>query len=235
MKYDASWQPEYLTGWTDGLAARLPAKKNDRTFRGNYVFNNIRVSWTSGIERRVAYSIMAMPDVVELHSQLEVEYADVDGVLKKHFLDYYYITTAGWRVGVTVKDEARRNAITEHMKFILPRLVDHPVDEIVVKTDLDCTYGVFRNSASIITARKFFDPVEVNELMSVVGRLTGTFRLGQLYRSCRHPADRRSAIFNLLEHGVLVALNPYRGIDELSELRRGDGEIPRRLIDGEGA
>jgi hypothetical protein len=235
LKYDANWKPHYVEEPTDGRAARLPARKNDRTFRGCIPFRGINVYWNSGIERRVAFSLMARPDIAQLHSQVEIEFVDDDGVLHQRYLDYYFVTESGRRVGVSVKPERRREAITAEMKSILPRLVDNPVDEIIVRTDKDCTYGIFRNSSCVITARKHFDAAEVRELLRVVEQLHGGFRMGQLLRVCGDRAKRRTAIFNLIEHGVLIASNPYAGIDELSWLVRGDGEIPARFLQREDA
>lgn len=88
----------------------------------------------------------------------------------------------------------------------------------MLATDAEATYELCENAYFILTSRDHHDEDETTRLCDLVKGLPGQVRFGQLLLNCASRAKRRTAIWRLIDLGVLEPVSLSR-IDELSRLR----------------
>nr|WP_205932098.1 hypothetical protein [Rhizobium leguminosarum] len=214
---------------THGLARRSPALKQQKTNRGHSVVDDTVVYHESGLEQRVSSLLRTYKHLKRLVSQYPmVEYIDDDGVIRTHTFDYCTELTNGTRIAIAVKavrkspemkvllDRIRANGITAIGKG--GRRTPGVVDAIMLATDADATYELCENAHFILASRDHHDEDETARLCDLVKGLPGQVRFGQLLLNCASRAKRRTAIWRLIDLGILEPMSHGR-IDELSWLR----------------
>ncbi len=165
----------------------------------------------------------------ELHSQYPVfVYIDEEGVIRKHVCDFYVVFDDGHRLAVPVKysrkEEQMESLITRIRKAGFTRLdkggklTVGAVDDMRLMTEIDATIDDFENAQAILHSREHFDASQCEELYKMVRKLPGCFRFGELLRHSSNRAKRRTAIWQLIDRGHLLAASKGR-VDELSWLR----------------
>lgn len=173
----------------------------------------------SELEHRVSTITQARSDVRELHSQFPVlPFADDDGVVHKHTFDFYVVFNDGHRVAVAVKHARKQKQILEMFERIAREDFSHVVDDLRLMTEEDATYDAFYNAHEILRSREHFDETEYKTARSIAGQLVGRFRFGELLRDCSELGARRNAVWQLIDHGLLVPLSTER-ISELTWLK----------------
>jgi hypothetical protein len=212
-----------------GRAMRKPALKQAKTNRGHSIFGNVVVYHESGLEQRVSALLRTYRDVKRLVSQYpRVEYFDKDRTRREHTFDYSIELVDGTRIAIAVKPSRKR----EEMADLLERIRDNGiiglgtggrrtpniVDAVMLATDTDATYELFENTYFILASRDHHDEAEAAHLHDIVRHLPGQFRFGSLLLNCPSRSKRRTAIWRLIDFGVLEPVVLGR-IDELSWLR----------------
>jgi hypothetical protein len=91
-------------------------------------------------------------------------------------------------------------------------------DAVALVTNAQATQEAFENAYFLLSSRSHHDQAECAALYDIVQQLPGTFRFGQLLLNCWPRAKRRTAIWRLLDLGLIEPVNPGL-IDELSWLR----------------
>jgi hypothetical protein len=207
-----------------GHATRRPPLKQAKTTRGFSVFKNVVVYYESVLEQRVSSVIQARNDVAELHSQYPVvSYVGADGNRHLHTFDYYVVFKDGHRVAVAVKYEAKRAEMLDLLWRIKSADIKHVADDVALMTQSNATLSDFQNATAIMWSRAHHDDREVADLLEIVCDLPGQFRFGELLRGCRNVANRRVAIWRLIDALFLVPLHREL-ITENSWLGLGDGK-----------
>ncbi|MEH2698495.1 hypothetical protein DXU03_15075 [Rhizobium johnstonii] len=163
---------------------------------------------------------MTRQDIAEIHSQaLLFNYKDAEGKLREHTIDYLIIYKDGWRDGIVIKPERRR----DEMEDLIERFKAHPSSAQVDGFQyLSETYGSIEaaeNADFIFWSRDFDIDHEVADLLEIVRTINGYVRFGDLMRSCRDIDERRVAIWRLIDLGVLFSPTGER-ITELTFLAR---------------
>ncbi|QQF02432.1 hypothetical protein [Sinorhizobium meliloti] len=212
-----------------GPARRTPALRQQKTNRGHSVVGHTIVYHESGLEQRVSSLLRTYKHLKRLVSQYPmVEYIDEDGVIHSHTFDYCIELTDGTRIAIAVKvarkstemaallDRIRANGITGVGKG--GRRTPGIVDAVMLATDAEATYELCENAYFILTSRDHHDEDETTRLCDLVKGLPGQVRFGQLLLNCASRAKRRTAIWRLIDLGVLEPVSLSR-IDELSWLR----------------
>lgn len=222
VKYGGNINREGSLYWnepTEGHATRRPPIRQAKTARGYTIANDTVVFHESELEHRVSTIIQARNDVRELHSQFPVlPFTDVDGVVHKHTFDFYVIFNDDHRVAVAVKYVKKQKQIHDMFRRIEMTTFSHVADDLRLMTELDASYDAFHNAQAILNSREFFDADEYKATRSIASRLAGQFRFGELLRNCSNFGVRRNAIWQLIDHGLLVPLEVER-ISEMSWLK----------------
>lgn len=173
----------------------------------------------SELEHRVSTIIQARADVRELHSQFPVlPFADDDGVLHDHTFDFYVVFADGYRVAIAVKHARKRKLIRDMFDRIAREGFSHIADDLRLMTEEEATYDAFYNAHEILRSREHFDETEYKTTRSLAEQLIGRFRFGELLRDCPELGARRNAVWQLIDHGLLVPLSTER-ISELTWLK----------------
>lgn len=212
-----------------GPAARTPALKQAKTNRGHSVFRDTVVYHESGLEQRVSLLLRTYRRLKRLVSQYPVvEYIDDDGVSRNHTFDYLIELVDGTRIAIAVKPARKREEMTTLLDRIRAngitgigkggRRTPGIVDAIMLATDAEATYELCENAYFILASRDHHDEAEVVRLYDLLNGLPGQFRFGQLLLNCASRGKRRTAIWRLIDLGVLEPVSSGR-IDELSWLR----------------
>ncbi|MBB4010261.1 hypothetical protein [Allorhizobium taibaishanense] len=212
-----------------GLALRTPALKQAKTTRGHTFYRDTVIYHESGLEHRVSVVLQTYRGLARLISQYpKVEWVDEDGVAHHHTCDYFIELADGTRVAIVVKYERKR----EEMLDLIERICNNGItgiakggkrtvgvaDAVVLVTNAQATQEAFENAYFLLSSRAHHDQAECAALYDIVQQLPGTFRFGQLLLNCWPRAKRRTAIWRLLDLGLIEPVNPGL-IDELAWLR----------------
>jgi|GEM_PF-1274916 len=234
MSYGAAVaaRPEPPMPWHEpdhGLALRVPALKQAKTTRGHVLHGSTIVYHESRLEHRVSKVLQTYRGLKRLISQYpKVEYVDDDGIIHEHTCDYFIELEDSTRLAIAVKYERKR----EEMLDLLDRICANGItavgedgeltpgiaDAMVLVTDAQATDEAFDNAFFILSSRDHHDETECAILHDIVRKLPGTFRFGTLLLNCSPRAKRRTAIWRLLDLGLVHPVSSGR-IDELSWLR----------------
>lgn len=224
--------PGSKTAWREanhGLAVRVPALKQAKTTRGHTFYRDTVIYHESGLEHRVSVVLQTYRGLARLISQYpKVEWVDDDSVVHQHTCDYFIELVDGTRIAIVVKYERKR----EEMLDLIERICDNGItgvskggkrtvgvaDAVALVTNAQATQEAFENAYFLLSSRVHHDQTECAALYDIVQQLPGAFRFGQLLLNCWHRAKRRTAIWRLLDLGLIEPVNAGL-IDELSWLR----------------
>lgn len=212
-----------------GLAVRVPALKQAKTARGHTDYRDTVVYHESELEHRVSTVLQTYRGLARLISQYpKVEYADDDGVIHEHTFDYFIELEDGTRIAIAVKYERKRTEMLDLLGRICAngitgvsktgKRVRGIADGVALVTDAQATHEAFENAYFLLSSRTQHDQAECALLHDIVQKMPDTFRFGHLLTNCWPRAKRRTAIWRLLDLGVLKPVAAGR-IDELSWLR----------------
>lgn len=224
--------PKREVAWHEpnhGLAVRIPALRQAKTARGDIHHRNTIVYHESGLEHRVSLVLQTYRGLSRLISQYpKVEWVDADGVLHHHTCDYFIELEDGTRVAIVVKYERKREEMLDLIDRISAngitgvakggKLTPGVADAVALVTNAQATYEAFENAYFILASRDHHDQRECEVLQKITHKLPGTFRFGQLLLNCGPRAKRRTAVWRLLDLGLVKPVRSGR-IDELSWLR----------------
>lgn len=224
--------PQTNTVWREpdhGLAVRVPALKQAKTARGHSFHRDTVVYHESELEYRVNAVLKTYRGLARLISQYpKVEYVDKDGVSREHTFDYYIELDDGTRIAIAVKYERKRQEMLDLLDRICAngiigvakggKRVPGVADAVALVTNATATQEIFENAFFILTSRNHHDDGECAAVMDIVQKLPESFRFGNLLTNCGPRADRRTAIWRLIDLGHLEPISVGR-IDELSWLR----------------
>ena len=158
----------------------------------------------------------------------KVLYLDAEGCDREHVCDYFMVLADGTRVAVLVKPDRKRLMMLDLMERICAagftgigkcgNASTGVVDAVALMTDVEATYEWFENAYFLLASRDHHDDAECSVLEAEVRRLPGRFRFGQLLIGASSRAARRTAIWRLIDLGIVEPVFSGR-IDELAWLR----------------
>ena len=179
----------------------------------------------SETEHVVATTLLADATVREVYCQFPtVEFVDEFGEVHTHRFDYFVIYHDGTALAINVKLSTEAH-VTEKL-FVYLDECDLAFEYICV-TELEATQGCAANARAILDARENYNHADYAEALQALVGIHGNVLFHSLLKGARNPADRREALWNLIDRGVLVILDEtervcdytYIGIDhdELAE------------------
>lgn len=133
----------------------------------------------------------------------------------------------GYTVAVAVKNKKAADKLAPDLKAIKShgflsrgsdgRLRSGTVDDIVLITETEATYGAYENAQAILRARGHRNDAEYDTTKALAAAYDRSFLFGELLRECHSRAMRRTAIWLLIDDGVFIPEN-LEPIDELTRL-----------------
>ncbi|WP_430253086.1 hypothetical protein [Neorhizobium sp. DAR64872/K0K18] len=195
-------------------------KSSKATARGFTIFNGVIVQHESELERRFSQSVQARNDVEFVFSQFpRLGWEDDDRTLHHHTADYYVKYRSGLKRAFVVKLERKRAEMEDLIKRIEAYGLDGKVDDIRLVTELYATHERAENARWLLWSRDKHDEMDVAALLSIVEKMQGWFRFGDLLRGSNDPRARRVAIWRLIDSGTLFPPTDEK-ITEVTWLRR---------------
>lgn len=212
------WVP---TGESTGL--RQPDSKNVISFRGavQHHADNRKVVFESALEARVAKILLARRDIVELRDQWPEVHREDEGRIATHTFDFWARFADGRRVAIAVKpaSRVRSSGVLRTLKLITDQGIGGFADQVALITDAYATHDAAHEAGWKLHSRRMRNGDAYEEALSLVSGIKGSVRFHDLLEGAADPAARRIAIWNLIDEGQLVVLQPGR-ITDLTWLRR---------------
>ncbi|MDW9962154.1 hypothetical protein NKZ03_26960 [Sinorhizobium meliloti] len=197
---------------------KMAHKNSKRGTRGTIISNieQIDLQYWSELEQHVAGVLLADPTIRELRCQFPtIEWVDDDGEVHEHRFDYFAVYHDGTQRAFNVKyvkDKAAVDAVFDALKD-----VDLGFEMIWVNETM-ATLGCFQNAMSILTARENYNAEDyLDALMSLEG-IHGAVYFHSLLKGARNLADRREALLNLIDRGVIVIANELERLADYSKV-----------------
>lgn len=190
----------------------MPPKRNKSNVRAFIpdIGTNAQIGNASYLELKCAMHFMANRRVVSIVDQHSTyEYADENGELHSHRIDFLIGFDTGLNLAVAVKPEGRVKAtgLDEIVKRIRPQLRG-VADDIVILTDAHLTNDRAWNNQSIIRARKARREDDCEALRAIVRDIHGSFNAYEIALRLPSVAAGETAIWCLLYEGVLKMVRP---------------------------
>lgn len=204
---------------------RRPSVKSPFNWRGAQPsLDGERVMhFESSIELKAGRIFRADRDVVELREQWPtLNYRGADGALHKHTFDFWLRLKCGQRKLVAAKPEDI--VVSSGLLDILRRIhrggIADYADSISLVTEAFANAAANANAEWILLSRRNRNEDEYQAARAFVAGMSGPMRFWDMLTVTPLIAYRRTAIWNLIDEGVLNAVEPGR-ITDASLLVKG--------------
>lgn len=201
---------------------RKPSLKSPKNYRGTQPsLDGERIMYfESGVELKGGRVFRCSADVVELREQWpKVHYIGSDGRRYFHIFDYWVRKRCGKRIAIAAKplEVLIASGTFQILRTIQRMGIPEYADTISFMTEHYATDEADANAGWILVSREKYNEDEFYLAYSIVERLTGAVRFLDLLRNAPVAGHRRTAIWNLIDAGVLIPISPGR-IDDNSLL-----------------
>jgi hypothetical protein len=197
---------------------KMDHKNSKRGTRGTIIssLEQIDIQYWSELEHRSAAILLADPTIRELRCQTPtVEWPDEDGVLHEHRFDFFAVYHDGTQRAFNVKYVEEKDEVDAVFKAL--KDVDLGFEMVWVNETM-ATPGCFQNARSILKARENYNDEDyLNALVSLEG-IHGAVYFHSLLKGARNLADRREALLNLVDRGVIVIANELERLADYSKV-----------------
>jgi hypothetical protein len=198
---------------------RKPAPKSPLNYRGAQpnLDGEHAMYFESGVELKAGRILRASPLVKELREQWpKIWYVGADGELHWTVMDYWTLGYDGVRTMIAAKPW--QMLIKTGTLGILRRIRDQGfseyADRISIVTEAFANDDDNANAEWILLSRENRNDEEYLVAKAIVDRMIGnTVRFWDLLRSAPVEAYRRTAVWNLIDDGVLAPASPGRVTD----------------------
>lgn len=161
-------------------------------------------SW-SELERRVATILLADRTLVKVRCQYPtVEYHDEHGELHTHRFDYTGVKHDGTEVHYAVKYSHQANVVLQMFDLFEGQGID--LNYCLVTEEM-ATLGRAQNAEDFLTARENHNRADYLEALRSLEGVHGQVVFYDLLKNASNIADRRVALINMLDRGVLRSVS----------------------------
>ncbi|MDM9627850.1 hypothetical protein QTL95_18320 [Rhizobium sp. S152] len=196
--------------------------KSTSSFRGHvpYRDQNTRLAAESMIEARLAKILQVNRRIVDIRDQYPLCHYLDDGEQRETIFDYWVQLDNQMRVAIAVKpaNRVRKSGILRTLKLCAEQGIGSYADRVALFTDIPASLDNEYNAAWILRSRRAFNQAEFDQALARIQTVYGSTRFHDLLLGAPSQAGRRTAIWNLIDEGYLVAEEPGR-IKDLSWLR----------------
>lgn len=184
---------------------KMKLTSSNSSWRGTQVSSSQQedIQHWSHLEQRVGTILLADPTVRDLYSQepTVVVFTGEDGVEHIHRFDYFAFLHDGSAVAYNVKLVKDLPSVEVLFRRLGALGLGY---KVVVVTEEEATPGRTANARCILKARKNFNEKDYIEALKSIGALRGRVLFHHLLNGARNIADRREALWALIDAGVLV-------------------------------
>lgn len=167
----------------------------------------------SNLEARVAYVMLARPDVLEITEQPSaVTYRDEHGRERSHTFDFLVTRKDGTRVAVAVKPAkiARRKGLKGLLKRIAAQMSRHFADAVLLVTEEDLPPALVQNAMQIHACRRGRCADHDQRVAALVKTLNGRVTVKMLVDVLGLGGAGFQAVVRAIADGVLALVGRRR-------------------------
>ena len=213
--------------WIEPLAStatRSVDHMSTTSFRGRvpYAQGNRALVSESLLEARVAKVLQTNRRIVEIRDQWpRCEWYDADGVVHVETFDFWALFDDQQSVAVAVKqaDRVIKSGILGRLKAIAAQGIGGYANKVALITDVYANQDNEYNAGWILRSRRMFNKKEYDGALARIHDVYGAVQFNTLLADAPSHAGRRTAIWNLIDEGLLVHEEKGR-ITDLSWLHR---------------
>jgi len=213
--------------WIEPLAStgmRSVDHMSTSSFRGRvpYAEGNRALVAESLLEARVAKILQTNRRIVDIRDQWpRCEWYDEDGIIHTDTFDYWALFDDQQSVAIAVKQANRvgKSGILTRLKAIAAQGIGGYANKVALITDAFASQENEYNAAWILRSRRMFNKAGYADALAQIQGLYGAVRFHSLLVGAANHAGRRTAIWNLIDEGLLVHEEEGR-VSDLSWLHR---------------
>ncbi|MCQ1779438.1 hypothetical protein NOJ05_19705 [Neorhizobium galegae] len=182
---------------------RLPSVKSPFNYRGAQVdFKTKRLlPFESNVEDNAATIFQAMHEIADIRPQAVLLKWTVNGEQKKHYIDFLLRTTSGKKILVAAKPILK--LIETNLIGLLLSLsnagLDGIADSVTFVTEKFASDEAAYNADQILLARRVRNDPEYEIASNLLRNIRGDVRFADLLATAEIRANRRTAIWNLID------------------------------------
>jgi len=166
-----------------------------------------RIHCESFLEAKVAYVLLARPDIVDVTEQPPpVPYQDEAGRTRTHFFDFRVTRSDGTRVAIAVKPAkvVRRRKLRELLHRIAAAMPPSYADAVLLVTEEDLSLALVHNAMLIHSVRRGRCADHDARVAALVRTLNGRVTVGTLVEVLGLAGDGFRAVVRAIADGTLT-------------------------------
>lgn len=181
----------------------------------------------SELAHKAATILLADPTIRELRCEWPtVEWVDKFGEVHTHRFDYFAIHHDGSESAYNVKYSGKEHEVGA----VFDALADSELGfELVWVHEGIATDGRAANARAILKARQNYNHSDYAEALQGLVGINGRVYLHQLLKGARNEADRREAVFALIDHGVVEMVNELERLADYSQITVNRNSLAQEL------
>jgi len=205
---------------------KMAHKNSKRGTRGTIIssLEQIDIQYWSELEQRTAVILLADPTIRELRCQTPtVDWTDDQGEVHEHRFDFCAVYHDGTTRAFNVKYVEEKPEVDALFQALDGLDLGF---EMVWVNETMATPGCFQNARSILKARENFNSDDYHDALRCLEGIHGAVYFHGLFKGARNLADRREALFNLIDRGVIVVADELERLADYSKVH-----VNRPLLD----
>ncbi|PDT10193.1 hypothetical protein [Rhizobium sp. M1] len=195
---------------------RTPSAKSPFNYRGTLVANNNApqvLTFESSVERNATLILQTNHDIVELQTQQPtLPYRDTDGKSHTHTFDICARLKDGRKIGIAAKPILKliETDLVGTLLRIKQQGMNGLLDDVNFVTEKFASDDAAQNAREILLSRRLRNEEEYQAALEVVKGVRGPVRFRALFVGAEVPAHRRTALWCLIDEGLLRPAAPGR-------------------------
>jgi hypothetical protein len=198
---------------------RLPSVKSPYNYRGTMVghHDSRTLPFESRVEDNAATIFQTMREIIEIRPQaVTLKWMTSSGEQKKHVIDFLLRTTSGKTILVAAKPILKliETNLIGLLLSLSDRGLDGIADMVTFVTEKFASDDAAYNAGEILHARRARNELEYQIALRLIENLRGEVRFRDLLSTAEIPANRRTAIWNLIDEARLRPVEAGRVEDD---------------------
>ncbi len=195
---------------------RSPAEKSPFNYRGTLVANNNAprvLEFESSVERNALLVLQTNRNIVELQAQQPTcFYEDDYGVEHSHTFDVCARLRNGKRIGIATKPILKliETDLVGTLLRIKQQGMNGLLDDVSFVTEKFASDDAAHNAREILLSRRLRNEEEYQTALEMLKGVRGPVRFRALFAGADVPAHRRTALWCLIDDGLLRPMAPGR-------------------------
>lgn len=195
---------------------RTPSPKSPFNYRGTLVANNNApqvLTFESSVERNATLILQTNHDIVELQTQQPtLPYVGADGKLHRHTFDLCAHLKDGRKIGIAAKPALKliETDLVGTLLRIKKQGMNGLLDDVSFVTETFASDDAAYNAKEILLSRRLRNEEEYRIAFDLLKGIRGPVTFRALFVGAEVPAHRRTALWCLIDEGLLCPAAPGR-------------------------